>query len=226
MTRMMTIGGAIAALAMMPGTALAAGSMNFSIGDVAIKGSIPDGYCVPTGRNKSAADLLAKGDTENATPVTLMRCDQQDKPDGMRYDYYLIKAPRMDYPPMTRADFIKMMAEELALPTYQSGNAGKTSLDDAGSSLTDTFGTKVDLSGEIKPRGTDNVCVYLGGEVKVSSSITSYPIVVGGCGTIVGGKMLFVYSYDDPAKADGVATQLRRARAVVDKMKAADGRPN
>lgn len=226
MNRRMTIGGALAALTMLAGTALAASPMNFSAGDVMIRGSIPDGYCVPTGKNKVAADLLAKGDPENETPVTLIRCDQQDQPDGMRYDYYLIKAPRMAYAPMARTDFLAMMAKELALPTYQTGSAGKTSLDDAAGNLTDTFGTKVDLSGEIKPRGTDNVCMYLGGKVNVSSAAASYPIAVGGCGTIVGGKIVFVYSYDDPAKANGVATQLRRARVMAEKLKTADDRAN
>jgi len=222
----MTIGGALAALTMMPGAARAADPMNFLVRDVTIRGSIPDGYCVPTGKNKAAADLLAKGDPENETPVTLIRCDQQDQPDGMRYDYYLIKAPRVAYAPMTRADFLAMMAKELALPTYQTGSTGKTSLNDAAGNLTDTLGTKVDLSGEIKPRGTDDVCMYLGGEVKVSTAAASYPIAVGGCGTIVGGKIMFVYSYDDPAKANGVATQLRRARAMADKLNAADSHTN
>ena len=226
MKKTITIAGALAALTMLPATALAAGQINFSVGDVTIKGSFPDRYCEPTGNNKAAADLLAKGDPENSTPVTLIRCDQQDQPDGMRYDYYLIKAPRMVYPPMTRAEFPAMMAKELALPSNQTGSAGKASLDDASGHLTDTFGTKVDLSGEIKPRGTDDVCMYLGGEMNVSSAVASYPIAVGGCGTIVAGKILFVYSYDDPAKANGVATQLRRARAMADKLKAADDRAN
>ena len=221
-----TIAAAVAMLTMAPGAALAAGPMNFTVDELAMEGVVPDGYCLPAGKNKAAADLLAQGDPENVTPVMLIRCDQQNSSEGVRYDYYLIKAPRKPIATMKRAEFIAMMAKELALPTYQSGNAGKASLDDAAGNLTDTFGTKVDLNGEIKPRGTDNVCIYLGGEVTVSSAAASYPIAVGGCGTIVGGKMLFVYSYDDPAKASGVATQLRRARAMADKLKAADGRAN
>lgn len=221
-----TIGAAMAAaLAMMPGAAIAAGPMNFSVDEVAMTGSIPADYCLPAGKHKAAAELLAKGDPENVTPVMLIRCDQQDA-DSVRYDYYLIKAPRKPMATMKRSEFIAMMAKEFALPTYQSGASGKASLNDAAGNLTDTFGTKVDLSGEIKPRGTDSVCVYLGGSVNVSSAVASYPIAVGGCGTIVGGKMLFVYSYDDPTKGDGVATQLRRARAVADRLKAADGRAN
>ena len=127
---------------------------------------------------------------------------------------------------MARADFITMMTKELALPQYQDGHSGKASLDDAAGSLSDTMGTKVDLSGEIKPRGADDSCVYMGGEVTVSSAVATYPIAVGGCGTTVGGKMLFVYSYDDPAKPNAVAAQLRRVRAIVDQLKAVDGRAN
>lgn len=223
MNKMMTIGSALVALTTMPAAALAAGPMSFSVGDVAMKGNIPDGYCLPSGKAKTIADLLAKGDPDNATPVMLARCDQLDNPEGMRYDYYLIKAPRMSYPPMTRAEFIKMMADEFALPIYQNGESSKTTIDNAAGNLTKALGTKVDLSGEIKPRGTDDVCMYLGGTLNVSSSAANYPIVVGGCGTIVGGKMLFVYSYGDPAKENGVATQMGRARVVAEQLSVADG---
>ena len=204
-------------------SAIAASPLTFSVGDVAMKGSIPDGYCLPTGRAKQAADLLAKGDVENQTPAMLVRCEHSEDAKDLKYDYYLIKAPRADFPAMTRADFIAMMVKELALPIYKDGGA---SLGKAEEGLSDAMGTKVDLSGEIKPRGNDNVCIYLGGEIKVASAVATYPIAVGGCGTIVGGKMLFVYSYDDPAKANSVAVQLRRARALADTLAAADGRAN
>ncbi len=204
-------------------SALAASPLSFRVGDLAINGNGPDGYCLPTGQAKQAADLLAKGDLENQTPAMLVRCEHSDNAKDLKYDYYLIKSPRADFPPMTRADFIAMMVKELALPIYKDGAAA---LGSAEAGLSDAMGTKVDLSGEIKPRGNDNVCIYLGGEVKVASAIATYPIAVGGCGTIVGGKMLFVYSYDDPAKANSVAVQLRRARALADTLAAADGRAN
>jgi hypothetical protein len=209
--------------AAMPAAALAANPVNFAIDDVAITGSSPEGYCTPTGRAKLATDLLAKGDLENLTPAMFVRCELRDSAKDMKYDYYLIKSPRAAMPAMARADFIAMMVKELALPAYQNGDA---TFGEVEKGLSDAMGTKVDLSGAIKPRGNDNVCIYLGGEVTVASAIATYPIAVGGCGTIVGGKMLFVYSYDDPAKPNSVAVQLRRARALADKLTAADGRAN
>lgn len=216
----------LAALALMPGTAIASDVVRFSVGGVAMTAPIPDDYCVPTGQERRAADLLAEGDRENLTQATLMRCDRQGKPDSMQYDYYLIKSPRAPMPALKRADFIAMMAKELALPEYQDGRSGKASLNDASGHLTETMGTKIDLSGEIKPRGADASCVYMGGEVSVSSAAISYPVAVGGCGTTVGGQMLFIYSYDDPARPHAVAAQLRRVRALVDRIKAVDGRPD
>ncbi|MDR6833575.1 MULTISPECIES: hypothetical protein [unclassified Sphingopyxis] len=204
-------------------SALAASPLNFTIDDVAITGRGPDGYCLPTGQAKQAADLLAKGDLENETPAMLIRCEHRDSAKDLKYDYYLIKSPRAEFPAMTRADFIAMMVKELALPIYKDGTVALGSAEEG---LSDAMGTKVDLSGEIRPRGNDNVCIYMGGEIKVASAIATYPIAVGGCGTIVGGKMLFVYSYDDPAKANSVAVQLRRARALADTLAAADGRAN
>lgn len=219
------IGSAICAAicAAMPTAALAASPVNFAIDDVAITGSGPEGYCTPTGQAKLAADLLAKGDVENHTPAMFVRCEQRESAVDMKYDYYLIKSPRVFYPEMTRARFIALMVKELALPIYQEGGLVRSKAEDG---LSAAMGTKVDLSGEVKPRGNDEVCIYMGGEVKVASAIATYPIAVGGCGTIVGGKMLFVYSYDDPAKPNSVAVQLRRARALADKLSAADGRAN
>lgn len=212
-----------AAGATVPGAALAADPLDFKVGDVAITGSSPEGYCTPTGNAKLAADLLATGDRENHTSAMFIRCELRDSAKDMKYDYYLIKSPRAVVPPMKRTDFIAMMVRELALPAYQDGDATFGAVEEG---LSDAMGTKVDLSGAIKPRGNDNVCIYLGGEVTVTSAIATYPIAVGGCGTIVGGKMLFVYSYDDPAKPNSVAVQLRRARALADTLAAADGRAN
>lgn len=210
---------AAAGLAAMPAAVCAAAPMEFVVNDVAIVVGIPDGYCAPTGANRVAADMLAQSDSQNRTPVTLVRCDRRDKPEGMRYDYYLVKTPRVAPPAMTRADFIAMMTKELALPVYQDGKAPLEGVEDG---LSKTLGTRVDLSGAIKPRGADDVCVYLGGEVQVTSALASYPIAVGGCGTIVGGKLIYVYSYDDSAKPGSVAAQIRRTRALAETLRSTD----
>ncbi|MDO9367856.1 MAG: hypothetical protein Q7T68_04740 [Sphingopyxis sp.] len=213
-------------LMLLPSEAQAADPLTIRVGDVPVVGVIPDGYCLPAGRDKLIADTLAKGDPENKTLATFIRCDQQNQPAGVKYDYYLIKSPVAQAPAMTRAEFIALMVEEMKLPAYQSGEATNPEIGKAGDNLSSALGTKVDLSGEIKPRGADGVCIYMGGQLDVRSEAASYPIALGGCGTIVAGQILFVYVYDDPAKPNSGAALLKRTRWVAERLKARDGRAN
>jgi hypothetical protein len=215
-----------AGLAALPGGAQAADPLSIRVGDVPVTGAIPDGYCLPTGADKAGADLLAKGDPDNQTLAMLIRCDQQNKPGGTKYDYYLIKSPHAQPPAMKRAEFIAMMTEELKLPAYQTGEATRPEIGKAGDNLSTALGTKVDLSGEIRPRGADTVCIYMGGAFEVRSAVSSYPIAAGGCGTIVAGRILFIYAYDDPAKPNSGAVLLQRTRWIAERLKATDGRAN
>ncbi|WP_447757844.1 hypothetical protein [Sphingopyxis fribergensis] len=215
-----------AGLMLLPGAAHAADPLSIRLGNVPVAGLIPDGYCLPTGQDKMIADQLAKGDPENTTHAMFIRCDQQNQPAGIKYDYYLIKTPNAQPPAMTRAEFIALMTKELNLPAYQSGAATKPEIGKAGDNLSTALGTKVDLSGEIKPRGADAVCIYMGGQLDVRSAAAAYPIALGGCGTIVAGQILFVYAYDDPAKPNSGAALLQRTRWVAERLKATDGQAN
>ncbi len=217
---------AAASLGSFASTAHAADPLSIRLGDAPVAGVIPDGYCLPTGMDKAAADLLAKGDPDNKTHAMLIPCNQQNQSGGIKYDYYLIKSPHAQPPAMKRAEFIALMSEELKLPAYQNGDATRPEIGKAGENLSSALGTKVDLKGEIRPRGADPVCVYMGGELEVSSAAGSYPIAVGGCGTVVAGQILFVYVYDDPAKPNSGATLLQRTRWVAERLKATDGRAN
>ncbi|WP_447765871.1 hypothetical protein [Sphingopyxis panaciterrae] len=176
-----TIRAAIAAagLAALPAAVLAAAPLSIRLGDVPVTGMIPDGYCLPVGINRRNADQLAKGDPDNQTHAMLIRCDQQDQAIPIKWDYYLVKSPNAPAPAMTRAEFIAMMAEELNLPAYQGGEAAKEPIGKAGDNLSAALGTKVDLSGEIKARGADAVCIYMGGQLDVRSDAASYPIALG-----------------------------------------------
>lgn len=217
---------AAAGVMLLPAMAQAADPLAIRLGDIPVAGVIPDGYCLPAGTDKQAADLLAKGDPENQTHAMLIRCDQQNQATGIKYDYYLVKSPNAAMAPMTRASFIAMMAKELALPSYQTGEGTAPILGKVGDNLSDTFGTKVDLSGDIRARGTDSVCIYMGGQLNVRSAAAAYPIAMGGCGTIVAGKVVFVFVYDDPAKPNSGAALLQRARWIAERLNATDGRPN
>lgn len=200
--------------AMAPGTAHAA-DMSFSIDDVRLTAPIPAGYCIPTGRDKTVADLVAKGDAENLTLATLIRCDQAGRAEGFGNDYMLIKTPIAAMGVrLQRAEFLQALAAEFGKADWQSGQLGAQATDDAAKNVSDTLKTPIEIKGEIKPRGTDEDCAYLGGSVNVTGAGVAYPIILGGCMTTAGDKVLAVYSYGDPGTGGGVAGKMRSARAV------------
>ena len=204
----------LALAAMAPGAAHAA-DMSFSVDDVRLTAPIPAGYCLPTGRDKTVADLVAKGDIENVTLATLIRCDRAGRTDGFGNDYILIKTPNAAKGVrLQRAEFLKALAAEFGKPDWQSGDLGTQATNDAAKNLSDTLKTPVEIKGEIRPRGTDSNCAYMGGSVNVNGGGVTYPIILGACITTAAEKIVAVYTYDDPGKGGDIAGKMRSARTL------------
>lgn len=198
-----------------PGTALAQDKVTISIAGIELEAPMPAGYCLPTGKHKAVAELVAAADTENVTLATLFRCDLMagDRPPGN--DYYLIKTPRKALVlKISRAQLIEELGKEFGKAEWQEGGEKVADLPGRVSeSVSGTFNTPVEMTGSFAPRGTDADCIYMGGEVQVSMAGLSYPIQAGACMTAAADKMLAVYAYDDP-ETDGIARLMRKSRAL------------
>lgn len=199
-----------------PGAAMAQDKIAISIVGVDIEAPMPTGYCLPTGKNKAAADLLAAADTENVTHTSLFRCDRMDDASGPGNDYYLLKTPRQALvASISRPELIAQLAKEFGKAEWQEGGSKVSGLTDKVSdSISDTFNTPVEVKGSFSPRGTDDNCVYMGGEATVAMAGMSYPIQTGACMTSVGDKVITVYVYDDPEGKDGIVRLMRKAQAL------------
>lgn len=201
-----------ATAAMLPGAAQAA-DLVFTVNDVQLTAPLPAGYCVADGRDKLLADTLAKGDTENITLATLIRCDRADRTEGPGNDYMLIKAPNAALGTrMARAEFLTAIGAEFGKATWNNGAASKAATQNAAKGVSDAFDTPVEINGDLAPRGTDADCAYMGGTLNVNGGGVAYPIILGGCITVAGEKIIAVYTYDDPGKAGGIAGKMRAAR--------------
>ncbi|MBL0916403.1 MAG: hypothetical protein IBJ13_13105 [Sphingopyxis sp.] len=204
-----------AGAAMLPMSAQAAESVTFTVHDVTLTAPLPAGYCIPVDRDKLIADTLAKGDTENVTLATLIRCDHAGQANGPGNDYMLIKTPKTALTAkIARSDLIGSLKAQFGTAEWQSNAAGERANATASKGLSDALATPVDIQGEIAPRGTDADCAYLGGSLNVTGGGVSYPIILGGCITSVADKAVAVYTYDDPGKGGGVAGKMRTARNV------------
>ena len=104
----------------------AAERVTFAVGEESFSIPVPDGYCVPDGRDKQIIDLTASGDKQNITPLSLIRCERRNHPDGIGLDYFLIKAPQAVLSTrIDRPEFLKMMAPEMGKAEWQEQQSGK-----------------------------------------------------------------------------------------------------
>lgn len=202
-------------IAAVPGAASAQEKVRISVGGVDLEAPMPAGYCVPTGKYKTVAELVAAADTENVTLASLFPCDRMSSEQEPGSDYYLIKTPRRALlVSVSRPELIAQLKEEFGKAEWQEGGKRVAEIPGkASESITDTFNTPVEVKGSFAPRGTDADCVYMGGEVQVSMAGLSYPIQTGACMTAAANKIVTVYIYDDPEEG-GVVRLMRNARAL------------
>lgn len=213
---------AIAAAVAAPGAALATEKANFTVHDVTLSVDLPAGYCLPKNNDGLIAETLAKSDPQNLTLATFIRCDRQNRPEGPGNDYVLIKSPNAALTQrVERAKLLSELNAEFGKPEWQTdGNGSKQSIATASQNLSDNLGGKFDIKGAIAPRGVDADCAYLGGTLQLSGGGVSYPIIGGACITGVNGKIVAVYTYDDPDRGGGVIGKMRMARNLAMSIKA------
>jgi hypothetical protein len=66
------------------------GTASFRVNGVSFELPIPAGYCLPTGRDIDAVQIMAAADDRNVTHLALFRCDGRGDP---ALDYIFVKTP-------------------------------------------------------------------------------------------------------------------------------------
>lgn len=205
----------------------AAAQASFSVGGVEFGLPLPSGYCLPRGQQVDIARLVAAGDTANVTHLTLFPCDAALDASGLgaQKDYILIKTPKQALSAqVTRDELLKGLGDAFESPAFTQALASGELLKEAGKGVSNAVGRTVDLSGNVAPRGKDDLCAYLGGVMAVASSVKSYTLAVGTCITAIGGRVLSVYWYGSNERPAGVARLLVRAKGLAQTITSRPGR--
>ncbi len=203
----------IAALAFYPTPSQAMESIYFAVGDVILSAPLPDGYCVPQGDDKSLADKLASLDRTSFTLATLIRCDQAGKEGGYGDDFIVIKTPRRKlWITTTRDQILQSLANQMGKPDSETAEEMDSALKEAASDVSDIASKKVHVEGEVRPRGVDGICAYLGGTVSVSAEGISGTSLMGSCTTGVGGKIVTIYVQAPVSSNQSVEQLMQQAR--------------
>ena len=114
---------------------------DFRVGGVSFMLPLPAGYCLPSGRVADVMQLLAAGDTENVTDLSLAQCD--GKMLSGASDYTIIKTPRRGLlVAIDRAELLEAVGKE-----FDSKLDITPMFDAAGKSMSDLTGRKIDVGG-------------------------------------------------------------------------------
>jgi hypothetical protein len=196
-----------------PAVALSkAGVATFHIGSAGFEMPLPAGYCLPAGHSADVAQVIAAGDKENVTDLSLFSCSGDPFA-----NYILIKTPI----PALMADVTREQAlagigkvfdtnefQQLLSSGELNGRAAKE--------LGSAIGREIDLSGELKPLGKDATCGYLGGIMQVKMETTAARVSLGACLSVVGRRFMAVYVYGPDKGTAGVAAELAEARRLME----------
>ena len=202
--------------AAVPAAAGPAGEMELNISGSKIRGPLPEGFCHPTGFDVRVSEVLAATDKDNATHLTLMPCGRRGEAgEAPPSEYVLFKTPHAALSvAMDRAELLAGIGAAFENPEFTAALESGAFNERAGKGFEDVLGKKVSLSGDIAPRGKDDVCAYFGGTMAVASGATSYQISLGACITAVGKRMVTVNAYGPGNGAAGVAKLIARSRAI------------
>ncbi|WP_143738187.1 hypothetical protein [Erythrobacter donghaensis] len=180
------------------------GTIAFTVHGDAFAVATPKGYCAPTGARAAQMDTANAWDSQNFTPVSLIKCGTDSG------DYILVKTPRLAEPiALSRAEFLGVMKQQFTPDVIEQGLAiGSRDLSNGSGKAVkvggDTFGY----------RDADETCVYLGGSLEAAGADgRKVAGQVGVCVTLIRGRLITVNAYDFTPGADAAAL-MARAREI------------
>jgi hypothetical protein len=184
----------------------------FSIGGVPLKAAVPAGYCLPQGAQVDAIRTVAAGDTRNVTHLALLACAP---PGGQVASYILLKTPNEAVnATLDLQTFLADAGAAFDSPAFKAMLDSGELHDESEASMGKAMGAKIDLSGEVRPRGRDERCAYLGGTMQVKSANSDYKVSIGMCMTVVAGRLLTINWYGPDQGSAGVGELLVKAKRL------------
>lgn len=177
-----------------------------NVGAVTLRVPLPAGFCLPEGDEIGVAQMLAAADTANITLLTLTGCDAAQTGG----QYLLVKAPfsaiNMD---VSRAELIAELTTPEAISSMEQG---ASSTHAANERFAELGVNDVSIEASIQMRGSDDVCVYLGGLGTEIVKGKAIPKAMAACMTAIGGRMVSLYRYREGADPEGYLSLMPELR--------------
>lgn len=194
----------------------------FKVGTVALAMPIPEGFCQPIGAQVAAIDLMSQADTANVTALALTSCagGASGTAAGAALNFFLVKATKaLIDTPVTRDEMLKSMAAAFQTAEFKREMAAGEA--DAEKAMEAKSGQKIEMVGEVGPRGTDDVCAYLGGSPEMKGPAGTVRVSMGVCLTVVGSRLITLVVARPDKDGSAVPALMARARSLAETIRPA-----
>ena len=182
-------------------------------GGVNFKVPVPPGYCLPKESQFDALRAAAAGDNRNVTHLALLACNIAA--DGSIPEYILFKTPNeVVNATLELGQFLAEAGAAFESPALAELLASGKLTEESEASISKALGSKVDLSGGVRPLGKDERCAYMGGTMQVQRAAIAYKFSVGTCMTVVAGRLMTINWYGPDKGAAGVAALLAASKRL------------
>ncbi len=193
-----------------------------NIGGTPIIAPIPAGYCIPSGKFVTVAQLLAAVDRRNVTHATFYACADGKNIDK-NADYILLKTPNEAL--IAKLTLNKLLTEIGSVfdNTFFIKAINSEKMDhDLEKSMKSVLHTDVNAAVNIRPLGKDDRCAYMGGTAKLEGSGLTSNVAVGLCMTVVGDRLISINYYGSDTSIKGVVNLTKKAKAYAQSLRVGD----
>ena len=151
----------------------------------------PRGFCKPTGEDAASLQVATAGDSRNVTLLALIECDRSSGSNA----YLLVKAPVRSLNETYERDVAIRELAAVMDESFEDTIADR--IKSAAEDRSDASGIPTKIAGTYRPRGHDEICVYLGGPVTTTIEEQSEVQAIATCMTVVGSRLINLNAYED-----------------------------
>jgi hypothetical protein len=188
---------------------------SFRIGGVAYRLEIPPGYCMPQGRDLEVSRAIDAADDRNVAHLTLVACGKAGVESSD--DYFVVMTPKSAlFATVERDAFLNGLGAAFDDPKFTAFITSRELYDEVGRKGGAALGASLNLTGDIRPLGKDQMCAYMGGTMQARMETGSYEMAMGACMTAVGGRALGVCFYGRDTSSAAVTALLMRSKHVAE----------
>lgn len=189
-------------------------SVNFTLTGKNYKFKLPEGFCIPSGKDSILAESIASIDSRNMTHFTIIPCEEAESDtDFTRWG--MLKTPRGSIGKRipTRQQWVRDARNSIKTHDYQDFLADAKKY--VNKTYQDVFGDNVKIGMHMEMVDADEYAGYMTGTMLLEVSGRKMLTAAAGALTVVRGNVFFYYRYSPYKNLSDLVKLLKQVKSEI-----------